>query len=194
MPEATNGRGLVALHRRAVQEFGTRVRSVGDDQWRLATPCSEWDVHDLVNHLVNENLWTTPLLEGNTVDQVGNRFDGDLLVEHPVGAWDGASREAVATVAGEGVLGRTVHVSFGDISGEEYVSQLTTDHVIHAWDLARATGGAEQLPPELVDFVHGYLESNVESVRASGVFGEPVDPPPDADRQTLLLAMAGRTV
>jgi len=192
MPEGTNSAGLVALHRRAVQEFGARVRAVGDDRWHQATPCTEWDVHDLVNHLVNENLWTTPLLEANTIQQVGDRFDGDLLGDDPVASWDGASREAVAAVAREGILDRTVHVSFGDISGEEYVSQLTVDHVIHAWDLARATGGDDQLPPDLVEFAHRSLDPYVEDARAAGVFGEAVDAPPGADRQTLLLAMTGR--
>jgi len=194
MPEASITPDLVALHRRAVQEFGARVRAVGDDQWHLATPCSEWDVHDLVNHLVNENLWTTPLLEGNTIDQVGNRFDGDLLGERPVGAWDDASRQAVGAVAREGVLDRAVHVSFGEISGEEYVSQLTTDHVIHAWDLARATGGVEQLPPELVDFAHRYLEATVEEASGLGVFADAVEAPPGSDRQAVLLALTGRRV
>jgi uncharacterized protein (TIGR03086 family) len=194
MPEGASPPNLVALHRRAVQEFGARVRSVGDDQWHLPTPCSEWDVHDLVNHLVNEDRWTTPLLEGYTLEQVGDRFDGDLLGEDPLGSWDAASREAVATVAGEGMLEKTVHVSFGDISGQEYVSQLTTDHVIHAWDLARAIGDPEALPSELVDFVRRYLEPQVDTWRSAGVFGRAVDPPPDADDQTRLLALAGRRV
>ena len=184
---------LVALFRRSVEEFGTRVRAVGPDQWHLPTPCSEWDVHDLVNHLVNEERWAVPLLEGRTMEEVGDRFDGDLLGEHPARAWEEAARGALAATEQGGVLERTVHVSFGDISGQEYLSQLTTDHVIHAWDLARATGGDERLDPELVDFVRGYLMPQVEQWRQAGVFGAKVDPAPGADAQAELLALTGRS-
>ena len=68
-----------ALHRRAVGEFDARVRAVGDDQWELPTPCSDWNVRQLVNHLVYEDRWTVPLMEGTTLALVGDRYEGDLL-------------------------------------------------------------------------------------------------------------------
>ena len=180
------------LFRRAAEDFGRRVYNVKDDQWDAPTPCTEWNVRALVNHLVYEMRWAPPLFAGKTVAEVGDRFDGDLLGDDPVASWDAASREAVGAVAREGVLENTVHASFGDISGEEYVSQLTNDHVIHAWDLARATGSPEQLPAELVDFCYRYLEPRYQRWGDVGVFGEAVEPPPGADMQTRLLAMAGR--
>jgi uncharacterized protein (TIGR03086 family) len=183
---------LVALHQRGVEEFGARVRAIGADQWRLPTPCAEWDVRALVNHLVGENLWVPPLLEGKTMEEVGDRFEGDLLGDDPKAAWEESAAGATAAVRQEGVLTRTVHVSFGDISGEEYVSQLTDDLVIHAWDLARATGSDERLDTELVEFVFAHLAPQVEQARAAGVFGPRVDPPPGVNRQTELLAMTGR--
>lgn len=185
---------ITALHGRAVAEFEARVRAVGSDQWHEPTPCSEWDVHDLVNHLVNENCWTTPLLEGRTMAEVGDRFDGDLLGDDPVGSWESASRQALVAVAEPGALERIVHVSFGDITGQEYVSQLTTDHTIHAWDLARAIGADEELDPVLVDFSYEYLAPLVDGWRAAGAFGPAVAVQAGADRQTELLAMAGRQV
>ena len=191
--ELESGLGdLVELHRRAVDEFGARVRLVGDDQWHGPTPCTEWDVHALVNHMVYENLWTPPLLDAKTMEEVGSRFDGDLLGDDPVGNWSDAARRAQEAVARPGALGRTVHASFGDITGQEYVHQLTTDHVIHAWDLARAIGADERLEPDLLAFVDEYLRSSVEQWRAAGVFGPEVDVGPGADPQTALLALAGR--
>jgi hypothetical protein len=53
--------------------------------------------------------------------------------------------EAHAAVAQPGALDRTVHLSFGDTSGQQYVVQLTADLAIHAWDLARATGQDDTL-------------------------------------------------
>ena len=62
------------LHRRAVEEFGARVKAVADDQWELPTPCSDWNVRQLVNHLVYENRWTVPLMGGSTIAEVGEKF------------------------------------------------------------------------------------------------------------------------
>src|SRR5215213_8834493 len=83
------------LHRRAVEEFGARVRAVADDQWELATPCADWNVRQLVNHLVYENRWTVPLMTGGTIAEVGDRYEGDLLGDRPIQAWDESSAEAV---------------------------------------------------------------------------------------------------
>ena len=183
---------LVTLYERAVDGFAARVDAVGDDQWHLPTPNADWDVAALVNHLVSESLWAPPLLAGATIEEVGDRFDGDLLGTDPKAAWAAAARDAVAAVCWEGVLDRTVHVSFGDIPAADYLSQLVSDHVIHAWDLARAVGGDERLDPELVEFVLGYLGPQVDAWRAGGAFGPAVELPPGADAQSRLLAMSGR--
>ena len=50
-------------------------------------------------------------------------------------------------VAQPGALERTVQLSLGDASGQEYVMQLTADLAVHAWDLARATGQDATLDP-----------------------------------------------
>ena len=80
----------------AQRAFGSVVHRVGADQWSSPTPCTEWDVRALVNHLVYEQLWATPMLEGTTVDEAGDRFDGDLLGSDPVSAWDLAAKESAA--------------------------------------------------------------------------------------------------
>jgi uncharacterized protein (TIGR03086 family) len=182
---------VVDLFERAVDQFGRLVGQVGN-RWQAPTPDADWDVRALVNHVLSENLWVPPLLDGMTVGQVGGRFDGDQLGDDPVAAWDEAARMSVAAVGGEGALGRTVHVSFGDIPGKDYVSQLVCDHLIHGWDLARAIGADERLDPQLVEFSYGYLAPQAEDWRAAGAFGPKVDLPAGADRQAELLALTGR--
>jgi uncharacterized protein (TIGR03086 family) len=76
------------LHERAIRSFGARVQQIKDDQWDAATPCSEWDVRALLNHIVGENRWMPPLLEGRTIEEVGDRFEGDLLGDDPKHAWE----------------------------------------------------------------------------------------------------------
>src|SRR6478752_6197269 len=131
---AVDGNEVRGQFRRAADAFGARVHGVADDRWAASTPCSDWDVRALVNHLAYEMRWSVPLLAGRTVAEVGDRFDGDLLGDDPVGRWDSAAQEAVVAVDGEGAMDRTVHLSFGDFPGREYVMQLFADLVIHGWD------------------------------------------------------------
>jgi uncharacterized protein (TIGR03086 family) len=182
---------LVELFERAVTRFGERVTAVGD-KWAAATPDTEWDVRALVNHVVAENLWAPALLSGNTIADVGDRFDGDQLGVDPHAAWTAAVALSIPAVAEAGALDRTVHVSFGDIPGREYVSQLVCDHVIHGWDLARAIGADEGIDADLVDFAHDFLLPQVDGWRSAGVFGPEVEVPAGVGRQAELLALSGR--
>ena len=182
------------LHRRSLDEFGKRVVAIPEDGWRSPTPNPQWDVRALVHHLVDENRWTPPLLAGSTIDEVGDRFSGDLLGDDPVGAWDDSSRQAALAVQEDGAMERTVHLSFGDVSGEEYALQLFGDHLIHAWDLARAIGVDEGLDPELVTACSKWFADREDLYRASGAIGERPDVAPEAGPQTALLAMYGRKV
>jgi uncharacterized protein (TIGR03086 family) len=180
------------LHRRACEEFGKKVHAVRDDQWNAPTPCREWDVRTLVNHLVSESKWTRPLMEGATIEEVGARFEGDLLGDDPKKAWDESRSEAVGAVQSQGAMERTVHLSFGDFPGREYTMQLFADHLIHAWDLARATGSDEKLDPELVDACSEWFAPREDLYRSGGAVGERPPVPEGADPQTTLLAMFGR--
>ena len=69
---------------------------------------------------------------------------------------------------------------------------MLTDHVIHAWDLARGIGAKDRLDAERVDFASHFLEPQAEAWRAGGAFGEEVKVSHSADTQTRLLAMTGR--
>src|SRR5438876_32425 len=85
-----------AMLRRSVEEFSARVSQIRDDQWEAGTPDTEWNVRDLVNHVLAENLWAPPLLAGSTISDVGDRFDGDVLGPDPKGSWLAASGYALA--------------------------------------------------------------------------------------------------
>ncbi|MER6299592.1 TIGR03086 family metal-binding protein [Kitasatospora sp. NPDC001539] len=188
-------------HRRAAQSgtpypealaaFGERVRLVGPDRWASPTPCSDWSVRDLVNHLTAEQLWVPELLTGATIAEVGDRFDGDVLGADPVAAWSAAAGAARQAWEVPGAAGLTVHLSFGDVSGQYYLDQLTTDLVVHAWDLTEGIGARTRLPPDLVDFALEKI-SGYGDLSGSGVFDPPLPAPEGAGPQTRLLALTGR--
>ena len=186
---------LVELHGRCGRRFAALVAGVGPDQWQDDTPCSEWDVRTLVHHLLYEQRWVPPLFEGLTAEQVGDRFEADPMGDD-ASAWPGllasSIEEAHAVVAQPEALERTVHLSFGDTSGQEYVLQLTADLAIHAWDLARATGQDDALDPGAVALLLPWTEANAGLVAGSGMFGARIDAGPDAPDDVRLLGLLGR--
>jgi uncharacterized protein (TIGR03086 family) len=184
--------GVPALLRRAVAEFDARVRQIGDHQWQAATPAEGWSVRDLVNHVASEDLWAPPLLAGATIAEIGDRFDGDVLGDEARAAWAAASAGAVRAVEENGAMDRIVHLSFGDCPGREYTLQLFADHLIHAWDLARAIDAAERLDAGLVASCATWFEAMEDAYRSAGAIAARPPVPADADAQTLLLARFGR--
>ena len=70
---------LNTLYHRTVEHWADVVVAVRDDQWDCPTPCTEWTVRDLVNHVTSEDLWTAALMAGRTIEEVGSSLDGDLL-------------------------------------------------------------------------------------------------------------------
>lgn len=181
------------LYNRAVAFYGSRVHQVGDEQWDQPTPCTDWDVRALVNHVTVEDLWAPPLFEGKTIADVGDAFDGDQLGDDPVGRWDAASAASLAAVARPGSMTDTVHLSFGDFPGSEYAMQLAADHLIHGWDLSVAIGADTTLESDLVDAIAAWFAPIEGAYRASGVIGTKIQVADDADAQTRLLAAFGRT-
>jgi uncharacterized protein (TIGR03086 family) len=181
-----------AMLRRSVAEFGARVSQIRDDQWEAGTPDTEWNVRDLVSHVLAENLWAPPLFAGSTISEVGDRFDGDVLGADPQGSWQAASAHALAAADEPGAMDRTVHLSFGDFPGREYAMQLFADHLIHAWDLARAIGADERLDPELVAACTAWFAALEDTYRSAGAIAGRPPVPDGADAQTRLLAMFGR--
>jgi uncharacterized protein (TIGR03086 family) len=181
---------LGTAHQRTVDAWTRLVEGVGDDQWQLPTPCTEWSVRDLVNHVVGEDLWTAPLVGGSTIEDVGDRFDGDVLGDDPVARAGAAGAEATTAVAERLPNGGTVHLSYGEEQLDEYVQQLVADHLVHGWDLAVATGADAALDPELVDAVAGWFAEREELYRSAGAIGERGTADPDPQSQ--LIAAFGR--
>jgi uncharacterized protein (TIGR03086 family) len=183
---------VLDLHRRALAEFGQRVHAVRTDQWGCPTPCKDWEVRNLVNHLVSEQLWVPPLLAGKRIGDLGDGFAaGDVLGSDPVAAWDAAAAAAGAAFAEAGALERTVHLSYADRPAEEYAREMVFDLVVHSWDLARGISVDDTVDPALVEAVYAHIEPDTD-LAASGLFDEPVPVPADSDEQTKLIAFTGR--
>jgi uncharacterized protein (TIGR03086 family) len=183
---------LLTLFQRAADGFARHVHAVAGGQWHDPTPCTDWDVRMLVNHVTVEQLWVPPLVEGSTVAEVGASFDGDQLGDNPVATWEAALRASLAAFSATGALDGTVLLSAGEKATGDYCWEMTTDALIHSWDLARGIGADETLDAELVELVYERTLPIAEHLQETGLFAPPVPVPHDAPLQIKLLAIFGR--
>src|SRR5258708_32717593 len=105
-----------ALMNEALDRFEQTLHLVGSDGWDAPTPCADWDVRTLVNHVVGELLWMPPLLEGKTIAEDGDRFDGDILGDDQPVTWPSAAADARAPASQPEAQEGAVHLSFGDFA------------------------------------------------------------------------------
>ena len=184
---------LPEQHAQALDATARIVEGITPDQWGDDTPNEGWTVRDLLQHVVSGNLWVPELVGGKSIEEVGDRLDGDVLGVDPVGAYLQSAELAAAAFREPGAMERPVAVSYGPVPGEVYAGHRLIDVLIHGWDLAVATGQDTTLDPGLVQACVDVIEPQKDMLAGSGAFGTPVDVPDDADQQTKLLAMLGRS-
>lgn len=177
-------------YRRNAAAFAATVASVPTDRWDTPTPCEDWDARALVRHVVEahgifEGLAGRELRPGPSVD------------DDPVAAF-AAARAQVEAELDDPSLADVAYDGFtGPSTFAEGVDRfLSTDLVVHRWDLARATGGDETIPPDEVARVLGDMEAMSAAMgaamRGPGAFAPEITPPDGADDQTRLLCFLGR--
>jgi uncharacterized protein (TIGR03083 family) len=157
---------LLDRHRTVCADFADRADAVPDDRWDAPTPCSEWDARALVEHVIG--FHEVLLLRPNDIKAHRPR-------EGPAARWR-ATQDAMF-----GALSEDVPV----------VAALTTDVLVHTWDLAVATGLDPSLDPELVAAAYESAQG-AELPRTSGMFGAEVPVGEDAPIADRLVALYGR--
>lgn len=184
----------IDMFHRANQAFGACVSQINDDQWELPTPDTEWTVRDLVRHGLEAELWVPDVLSGRTIEEVGDKYEGDILGANPKTSWVIAADKAGRALDGLVHLDATVHLSSGDYPARTYLQQQLIDLTIHAWDLAHAIGADEALDADLVKAAFEWFEPQAEEWREKGLLGPAIPVAPDADMQTKLLGLSGRKI
>ena len=183
---------LLDAHKRSLDHTGRLVANVRSEQWQALSVCDDWTVRELVNHIVGGNFWVAELTVGKTIDDVGDRLDGDVLGDDPVATYDESADAADRAFRRPGALDAPVAVSYGPVPGSVYCGHRFLDVLIHGWDLASSTGQDTHLDPELVEKLWGVVEPQQDILIGSGAFGDEHEIPAGADRQTQLLALLGR--
>jgi len=152
--------------RLARHEFEDRLASVDVDQWELPTPCAEWDVAALVQHIIDGDSFATLLLGGSSLHDAITT----LMAETDPREF-GAEADSLDAAFSRATPGQTVDHPVGVIPVEDFLEFRTTDYTGHAWDLARATGQSEQLDPVLVAHLWERSEARLDMFTSSDHYG-----------------------
>jgi uncharacterized protein (TIGR03086 family) len=179
-----------ALLSRAIPVAQRVVDGIRPEQLAAPTPCPEWDVRTLLNHLTVFHRMATAAATGDAMPG----WSDDLLGDDPPSAFAAAARDAGAALASPGALDRTYPLPWGETPGESVGRMLLADTVIHAWDLAKATGQPTALDPDLCEQVLAWGRSVMrpEYRTPEAGFGPEVPVPPDAPACARLAAFYGR--
>ncbi|MEC3918422.1 TIGR03086 family metal-binding protein [Nocardia sp. CDC160] len=138
--------------------FEARLREVRAGQWGGPTPCAEWTVRQLVNHVTRGNLNYTALVQGGSAAEFLRLRDADALGSDPLAAYLRSVDRAVDAFTQSDALCRIVDYPLGKVSGRQALAIRTTDTAIHTWDLARAIGSDDTLEPALIDWIGRNLQ------------------------------------
>lgn len=176
--------------------FESRLRDVEPEHWTLSTPCPEWDVRALVNHVLLGTRMSVQLLADMPREEVIAGLDDDLLPAgvDPIARFVDLADQMVAGFSGPGGLEGMVSHPGGDFPRSMFIGFRVADGAVHAWDLASAIGADKTLDAEMVQFLWDDAQPRRDMLLATGMFG---DGPSgsvgdDAPLQTQYLDLVGR--
>jgi uncharacterized protein (TIGR03086 family) len=177
------------------------VAQIKDEQWAMEIPPDfvrrQTDrtptLREIVSYHAYDDAWVPDMLAGRTMEEAGrDKFQGDLLGDHPKENFAAIVEKAVAAARDLDDLERTVHCSFGDFTAREYLWQANNFRALRAHDIAKVIGVEAELPDELVQGVWDEISPHAEEWRAIGVFGPAVPVSADAPLLDRLLGLTGR--
>ncbi|MCI2423361.1 TIGR03086 family metal-binding protein [Saccharopolyspora sp. K220] len=179
---------------RAAAALAGIIRDTKPDQLDARTPCTEYDVRGLVNHL----LFWGPSLEGagrkETVPPPdGAEADVDLTGGDWAAALEAHLDRTVAAWSEPGAWEGTTHMGGPtELPASLVGGMVVVELVVHGWDLAKGTGQTLALDDDLVAYVHDEVEKTAAQGRQMGVYGAEIEVPQASSTLDRTLARTGR--
>jgi uncharacterized protein (TIGR03086 family) len=181
----------ISIFAAACDEANAVLAKVGADQWTTQSPCAEWDVRGVVNHMTGGALMVAAAVAGSDFAHVD-----DYVGTDPAASFKSAADAAVSALrADPSILGRTLKMPFGEMPGAAVAGVFANDELAHAWDVAKATGQSTDLNPMLAE---GCLAAAKQMITADfrkpGFFDAETVAPEGASAADRLAAFLGRQV
>lgn len=162
------------------------VAGISADQLDAETPCADFDVRGVLEHMIAGATMFTGAFRGTE--------PGEPRLADPLAGFAPTIEELFDSMRAPGALERTVEAPFGAVPGETFARFVVLDGLVHGWDLATATGQAYDPPEELVAAVQAFGEQALPPLAGSDAFGQPTEPPAGATPIERLAALTGRKV
>jgi uncharacterized protein (TIGR03086 family) len=174
---------------RAMLQTGAIVARVRPEQGGLPTPCSEFDVRALVNHLVFDIQVFRTMVTGGERGSPG----ADLIGDDWKQAYDSSTKALMNAWHARGTDG-TMKLGQGELPATWAVGQHHADVAVHGWDLAKATGQSTDLDADIGQAALDWARQNLKPEFRGKAFGPEVPAPESAPLYDRLAAFFGRTV
>jgi uncharacterized protein (TIGR03086 family) len=168
---------------------GKTIDGIRDDQLHAPTPCAEWEVHDILAHVIG----ATAALAAAARREPLPSLDGDLVGDDPAATYEAVSSNSLKAWRTPGALDGTVTLPAGFEVPARVAAGITFfDSLVHGWDLARATGQDDTLDRELAEAALGIATGIVSEALRVSRFAPAIEPASEASAADRLLAFLGR--
>ena len=169
------------------------IERVAPEDLDKPTPCAEWRVRDLLNHITGGNLMFAAALAGDEVTE--EQLAGDHVGDDPVAAYRAAADAASAGWRRPDALEGTMRLPFGEIPRPMAQSTHLMDQTVHRWDLARSLGIDPDIDRDVAEDALRMMKNLPDAMRGEGrAFGHAAECPDDAPPWDRLAAWLGRDV
>jgi uncharacterized protein (TIGR03086 family) len=151
------------------------------DQLDAATPCDEWNVRSLLNHMLDTQRYFLSSARGEEASRP-SPTPPEMLSDDPVADFRKARGDMLAAYSASGVVEKTgpsLGIAFSDL-------------LLHGWDLARATGQDAAMPNGLAEADYELIHGRFTDEQRKGIFKPEVPVGKDASAQDRLVAYSGR--
>ncbi|MDL4777274.1 MULTISPECIES: TIGR03086 family metal-binding protein [Thermomonosporaceae] len=183
---------LTGYHR-ALDLFEGVVGGVARDGWEAPSPCAGWTARDVAGHVTGGQRMIQALAAGAPPPDLWAApaafSPGDALM-----AWRTARKECAAALTPEALARPIPFAGLGELPLGDFLEGYILEPLVHAWDLARATGQPARLDPDLVHHAFATAQVLAATLRETGRLGPARPAPRGADEQTRLLSFLGRAV
>ena len=172
--------------------FTAIITQLSEDDWDRPTPCAGWTVRDVLGHLATSTSVAISIMQGRPPTWPDAARPGDLVEGDPVGFWRGTVVRA-RDVLRHADLARVVETPLGRTVADDLAIPVI-DLYVHAWDLGAAAGIAVQIPADVIDYAHAYIDPLPDDmVRGEGrAFGPQTPVPAGATPTERVIAWTGR--
>jgi uncharacterized protein (TIGR03086 family) len=170
------------------------VAGVTPAHYGRPTPCTEWDVRTLLNHVLGTLALGRDLLSDSPPRDPamgpGGLPSADMVGDDPLDAYRTGVADLLAAAGDD--LGRTHTTPLGEMPGQVLVGFTTVDILVHGWDLARATGQDAPVDPSLAADVLAFAHQSVTDDSRAPLIGPAVPVAADAPVMDRLAGYMGR--